>query len=304
MIKKDRKKKGQKEILYIVRSALLFLYIFPTATIEQFQFEINFPPTQSPLSLVCLSLVIYSTNSTVTIQGQQINLFVQCENTPGMNHINSYIFSEKEWQENFFNLSSIPCSDSEKWDFFVQLENKNLNDSVYTMLVAYSYSLFGGFEATFDAAIQKRSSEASHRTTLHEIAETGSACTVHSIYLSFDELQLLPETETVYSPDPYGINLTFCYGLCTQSLCHRPLCRQSPCPTPSWQHTMCTPTNNIFNITRDHLFTLIAQDPNNSLPGPKCIPDEIENQELRSINKFDMVKVYLFPTVKSCKCSF
>ena len=278
------------------------IILSPTATIDQFQFEINFPPIQSPLTLVYLSLVIYSRNS--TIQGQLINLFVQCENTPGMNHINSNIFSGKEWQESFFNLSSIPCSDSEKWTFFVQLENKNLNDSVFTMLIAYSYSLFGGFEARIAAALQKRSSEGSHHTTLHDITEIEGACTVYSIYLSFDELQVLPETETIYSPDPYGTNLTFCYGLCNRALCHQPVCRHSPCPTRLWQHTMCTHTNNISNITRDHLFSLVAQNPSNSLPDPKCIPDTIENQEIRSINEFEIVSVYLFPIVKSCKCSF
>ena len=79
--------------------------------------------------------------------------------------------------------------------------------------------------------------------------------------------------------------MTYCFGLCNVEYL-----------TPA--------TFNISTATRQDLINYLLQDVDNPIPGPSCVPDKIENDEIIiSDSDGDVVEMYSFPQVATCKCS-
>lgn len=254
---------------------------------DQFRFEINFAPVGPSQTLKALSLAVHSSSQNSATEEQVIKVVVKCEHSTLLHHINSYVISEaNEWSEFYINITYIPCSESEDWKFLIQvMEPPILLDDLHPILIVYTYSKFGGFENRLASSLQKRYSEGTfNRTTLSELRESGSSCSVHTTYFYFTELPILGADEEIISPDPHGINLTFCYGTCSE-------------PLPN------NPSTNFVNVTRAQLLYHISQDENSLMPSSSCIPDKIENEMLlRYSHEDDLTQLRTFPRVTSCKC--
>ena len=250
-----------------------------------FQMELN--PKRARV-VTGLSVVIHSSNTTAIVRGQTLQIFVKCENSTSVHFIQSYSITEsdeyKQWLELSINLTSLPCSTSSQCCFSAHFSgDSSLLD---TLLVAYDYGKHWGLSVA-RTTVQKRATDSiANKTLLSSYNASEINCSMHSVFLNFvNDLPIFDPTQvTVISPNRNGVQLTFCYGSCTTEY--------------------FAPPENVNSTTRRHFMDHLLQDENNPIPGPCCVPDVIENDEML-ISDLDehLIELYTFPQVATCKCS-
>ena len=235
-----------------------------------------------------LSVVVHTSNTSAITRGETMHIFVKCENSTAVHLVRSYSVTEsdehEQWLELSINITSLPCSTSGECCFSAHFSGSL--SSLDTLLVVYDYGEYWGLEAA-RTTVQKRATEnIANKTLLSNYKASGINCSVQSVFLNFvPDLPIFdPTLVTVVYPNSIGVNLTFCFGLCNAGY--------------------ITPPENVNTTTRRHFIHHLLQDVNNTIPGPFCVPDVIENDEmLISDLGQNLVEMYTFPQVATCKCS-
>lgn len=239
-------------------------------------------PTETKRIVTSVSVVIHFHSNSTGVQGQEMQLYVKCENQTALQPIQFYIAKElSEWLELNINTTSVPCSTSKECIFFVKI----LGDPsvLETILIVYDYTKLGGFESDIHTTLQKRSTGVANKTLLRDLQAAGINCSVQHVFLNFHtELRIFDATQYVISPNNIGVNMTYCYGICDSNY---------------------TLPAHITSLERFHCFQNILQDIHTPISGACCVPNEIENNELIiSHMNGEFVELITFPEVLSCKC--
>lgn len=225
-------------------------------------------------------IVFHAEDNCTMVQGLVIDILVSCKNLTAPHFLFSYNTTEldetKEWLELSMNMTEIPCSLSEKCIFSAHIPgNCTFLDA---MLIVYDFSPYEGITI---GSVKKRSTNSNTLLSVYQDAKLN--CSVQSVFLNYrNEFPLFAdESMSVISPNSTGMNMTFCYGICSDLYLEQPL--------------------NISSTTRRHFISDILQDLNATIPLSCCVPDIIEYQEM-IINVKNELSLQAFPQVTKCQC--
>ena len=251
---------------------------------DEFQFQIRKITSQTVLGV---SIVVHASTTGAIIPGLVINLFMGCNNSTSVHLIHSYTTNEsdaeKEWLELNPNISGMPSSIIIQCSFSINIAGNS--SSLDAILVLYDYSPYERTDIYMQKTVQKRTADVLNRTLLSDYI--GDNCSVHSVYLRYGEefpIGTFDRAERVISPDPTGINITFCTGEC------------------NFEYS--TQAVNITNPKRWHFMGDMSRNVNSTtLPKVCCIAETFQPRNLIvSDRDAAQISMHTFPQVTKCKC--